>query len=121
MDLGTEAALLGTVWDRISSGKQEEIRDLLFHPHDLLPKDLHHYAYDGSLTTPPCTEGVHWIVLKEPIFITASHLERCVSLIGYMPDRSNRSTNGDRGRVNAVFSMWSSDIACQRMARSLSG
>jgi carbonic anhydrase len=83
MDLGLETAPLGTVWDRIPSGKQEAVRDLLFNPQDLLPKDLHHYAYDGSLMTPPCTEGVHWIVLKESIFITASHLERFVSLMGH--------------------------------------
>ena len=74
---------MSAVWERIPSGKQESVRDLLFNPLDLLPKDLHHYAYDGSLTTPPCTEGVHWIVLKEPIAITASHIERFISLIGH--------------------------------------
>jgi carbonic anhydrase len=83
MDLGMESAPMSAVWERIPSGKQEAVRDLLFNPQDLLPKDLHHYAYDGSLTTPPCTEGVHWIVLKEPIAITASHIERFVSLIGH--------------------------------------
>jgi carbonic anhydrase len=71
------------VWERIPSGKEEAVRDLLFNPQLLLPADLHHYAYDGSLTTPPCTEGVHWIVLKAPIAITATHLERFIALIGY--------------------------------------
>ncbi|MEK6803491.1 MAG: carbonic anhydrase family protein [Nitrospirota bacterium] len=83
MDLGNESASLSAVWDRIPSEKQDEVRDLLINPQDLLPKDLHHYAYDGSLTTPPCTEGVHWIVLKEPISITSAHIERFVSLIGH--------------------------------------
>ncbi|MBI4001597.1 MAG: carbonic anhydrase family protein [Nitrospira defluvii] len=83
MDLGVESASLSAVWDRIPSGKQDDVRDLLLNPQELLPKDLHHYAYDGSLTTPPCTEGVHWIVLKAPIAITASHLERFISLLGH--------------------------------------
>ncbi|MGZ8382171.1 MAG: carbonic anhydrase [Nitrospira sp.] len=83
MDLGMESAPMSAVWERIPSGKQEAVRDLLFNPQDLLPKDLHHYAYDGSLTTPPCTEGVHWIVLKAPIAITATHLERFIGLIGH--------------------------------------
>lgn len=83
MDLGNESASLSAVWDRIPSEKQDVVRDLLIDPQDLLPKDLHHYAYDGSLTTPPCTEGVHWIVLKEPISITSAHIERFVSLIGH--------------------------------------
>ena len=83
MDLGVESASLAAVWDRIPSGKQDDVRDLLVNAQELLPKDLHHYAYDGSLTTPPCTEGVHWIVLKAPIAITASHLERFIALVGH--------------------------------------
>ena len=33
---------------------------------ELLPKDRGYYALAGSLTTPPCTEDVHWYVLKQP-------------------------------------------------------
>jgi carbonic anhydrase len=35
---------------------------------DLLPVDKQSYwVYDGSLTTPPCTQCVKWIVFREPI------------------------------------------------------
>src|SRR5205085_7678878 len=39
----------------------------------LLPGDRDYYRFSGSLTTPPCTEGVRWLVLRHPV--TASHRE----------------------------------------------
>lgn len=40
----------------------------------LLPSERAYYTYSGSLTTPPCTEGVRWIVLEEPITMSAEQL-----------------------------------------------
>jgi carbonic anhydrase len=49
----------------------------------ILPKDLEHfYAYGGSLTTPPCTEGVQWIVLKEPIELSKAQISRFMQAYG---------------------------------------
>lgn len=40
----------------------------------LLPSERAYYTYSGSLTTPPCTEGVRWIVLEEPITLSAEQI-----------------------------------------------
>lgn len=40
----------------------------------LLPKDSSMFRYDGSLTTPPCTEGVKWIVYQSPILFSQEQL-----------------------------------------------
>jgi carbonic anhydrase len=37
------------------------------NPSYLLPANGDYYSFDGSLTTPPCTEGVHWVVMKNTI------------------------------------------------------
>ncbi len=42
----------------------------------LLPQDRGYYRYQGSLTAPPCTEGVDWIVLKQPLELSAAQLAR---------------------------------------------
>jgi len=41
---------------------------------DLLPKTLDYYHYSGSLTTPPCSEGVNWMVLKNTVEVSADQV-----------------------------------------------
>ncbi len=43
---------------------------------DLLPRDRAYFNYSGSLTTPPCTEGVHWMVLAAPVEASAEQIAR---------------------------------------------
>nr|XP_005293727.2 LOW QUALITY PROTEIN: carbonic anhydrase 14 [Chrysemys picta bellii] len=48
-----------------------------FNVHELLPGQLGHYfRYNGSLTTPPCSQNVLWTVFHQRVRISASQLER---------------------------------------------
>lgn len=40
----------------------------------LVPADLTTYRYMGSLTTPPCSEGVHWLVVQTPLELSAAQI-----------------------------------------------
>ncbi|WP_258667217.1 carbonic anhydrase family protein [Pseudomonas sp. B21-040] len=42
---------------------------------DLLPTTRHYYSYMGSLTTPPCSEGVRWHVLTQPVQLSHAQLQ----------------------------------------------
>jgi carbonic anhydrase len=44
-------------------------------PKALLPTDRRYYTYMGSLTTPPCSEGVQWIVMRQPLAMAPEQLE----------------------------------------------
>jgi carbonic anhydrase len=50
----------------------------------LLPQNQSHYfTYEGSLTTAPCTEGVTWVVLKQPIEVSQDQVRRFVRAYGH--------------------------------------
>jgi len=67
---------------RLSSKVGEVSIDAPINVMDLLPSNTHHFSYHGSLTTPPCSEGVQWIVLKTPIEISKVQGERFITTIG---------------------------------------
>ena len=54
---------------------------------NLLPPTREYYAYSGSLTTPPCSEGVAWIVLKTPVELSAEQIERFKERVGPITNR----------------------------------
>ncbi|MDF2940557.1 MAG: cah [Gammaproteobacteria bacterium] len=60
----------------------------------LIPQDPHYYHYEGSLTTPPCIEGVQWYVMRQPIMITASDLNVFKNKIPGNTARPIQSLNG---------------------------
>jgi carbonic anhydrase len=70
---------------------------IVFEPKKLLPKGAgsgKFYTYSGSLTTPPCTEGVNWYVYEKPITFSAAQLIRLKSFY----DDNDRHLQQPNGR-----------------------
>jgi carbonic anhydrase len=53
---------------------------------DVLPQFVSYYNYSGSLTTPPCSEGVRWFVLKEPVFVSQAAINNLHVIISRFPE-----------------------------------
>ncbi|QJB70677.1 carbonic anhydrase family protein [Parasphingorhabdus halotolerans] len=54
----------------------------MIDPNGMLPADKAVYRYMGSLTTPPCSEGVNWHVLRDPITASKSQIAAFEKLMG---------------------------------------
>jgi carbonic anhydrase len=76
LERGAAQPLLQTVWNNLPLEKNEEVAaraqiDLV----QLLPTDRRYYTFMGSLTTPPCSEGVLWLVMQQPVTLSAQQLD----------------------------------------------
>jgi carbonic anhydrase len=60
---------------------------------DLLPKNLDYYRFTGSLTTPPCSEGVRWLVLKNPSHASAKQVEEFTHVMHHPNNRPVQPLN----------------------------
>lgn len=80
---GSENAALAPVWENIpaAAGEPRRVDGVSINAEDLLPSERLFYRYDGSLTTPPCSEGVKWFVLTTPIEMSAAQIETFRSVI----------------------------------------
>jgi carbonic anhydrase len=71
MKEGAENAALKAVFDNMPTAEGEkEVAGTQVNAADILPKDLTYFNFSGSLTTPPCSEGVNWMVVADPIEIS---------------------------------------------------
>jgi len=60
----------------------------------LLPADKTYWRFSGSLTTPPCSEGVTWVVLKHPLTVSAAQLEKFTHTMHHDNSRPVQSLHG---------------------------
>ena len=68
---------------------------LVFEDVGALVQDSDIYRYDGSLTTPPCTEGVGWNVVRDPAFISAETYAAAKAVLGFNA-RYTQNSLGER-------------------------
>ena len=75
---------LQEIWNHLPKdvNKETHIDGIVVNAHDLLPRSQDYYRFVGSLTTPPCSEGVQWYVFKEPVEASRQQIQAFSALIG---------------------------------------
>jgi carbonic anhydrase len=73
---GKQHKELEKIWANLPEEENEQIAVTGFHPHNILPGKKSSFRYPGSLTTPPCTEGVSWNILSTPITMSVEQIEK---------------------------------------------
>jgi carbonic anhydrase len=77
---GERNADLAPVFDAMPAVGQPGHRLAAFNPGGLLPRKRGYYRYMGSLTTPPCSEGLTWTVFKEPVELSREQINAFAAL-----------------------------------------
>ena len=91
---GKEHPVLKKLWSFMPEHVGEtSIKPIGIEETNLLPTTQDYFAYGGSLTTPPCSEGVKWIVLKTPIEASAEQIATFKKRVGQANNRPLQPRN----------------------------
>ena len=97
MDKGARHPLIQAVFDNLPKARQQDVSipGISIDLNALLPDNRAYYSFAGSLTTPPCSEGVSWFVLKTPTQVSADQIAR----FGHVYAANARPVQPLNGRV----------------------
>jgi carbonic anhydrase len=97
---GTPNAVMATLWPHLpkTNGATEQVTDMV-NPGGFLPRDRGYWTYIGSITTPPCTEGVRWFVFENELNMSLDQL-RVFQSIFKMNSRPLQDLHGRRIEAN---------------------
>ncbi len=93
-EAGKENEFLAKIWNEMPK-KAGEKSELPSKPavETLLPSNREYYLFNGSLTTPPCSEGVKWVVLKEAVTASNDQIKKLSDILGHSNNRPVQPVN----------------------------
>ena len=96
LEKGGEHPLIQTLWNNLPLEIDQELGpNVAIDLNQLLPENRSYWTYMGSLTTPPCTEGVLWMVMKQPLPVSADQ----IAIFGRLYRNNARPVQPANGRL----------------------
>jgi carbonic anhydrase len=96
LERGAPLPVMQTVWNHLPLERNEaSAPTATLDPAELLPADRRYYTYMGSLTTPPCSEGVLWFVLQQPVDVA----DRQIDIFARLYPMNARPLQAGAGRL----------------------
>jgi carbonic anhydrase len=96
LERGTAQSAIQMVWNNLPLEKNDVIRPtIMLDANDLLPVQREYFIYMGSMSTPPCSEGVLWMVMKQPVQAAPAQMALFSRLYPY----NVRPTQPSSGRI----------------------
>lgn len=76
--LGEANKAISAIWDTMPRKTDTMSQDsqVMLNANDMLPDNKEYYRFNGSLTTPPCSEGVRWMVMKDSVEASKEQIEK---------------------------------------------
>jgi len=96
LERGKGHNMIQTVWNNLPLEKHDTVSpSIVLDVNELLPQKRDYFTFMGSLTTPPCSEGVLWLVMKEPMQASPSQM----ALFSRLYPLNARPIQASSGRV----------------------
>jgi len=97
LERGNENPFIQTLWNHMPLEKNMPVSppSATVDLNTLLPTSRNYYTYMGSLTTPPCSEGVLWLVMKQPVQVSADQ----INIFGRLYRNNARPIQPSGGRL----------------------
>jgi carbonic anhydrase len=94
---GNENKAMAKLWSQMPKRKGKPVKlNSKVLAGELIPRQKEYYRFSGSLTTPPCSEGVVWVVMKTPMTASKRQIDTFKEV---MREDNNRPVQSLNGRV----------------------
>lgn len=92
---GSANSALGRAWTSLpaKAGEQHQLKEPV-SAEQLLPAKRDYYRFSGSLTTPPCSEGVRWLVMKQPVQVSQAQIDAFKAVMHHPNNRPVQPLHG---------------------------